>query len=418
MTDELEEQILGNLVLKPEFMKRICIDDDYFLDITNRFIFQIFKRQYRDSNTIDILGIAQNYKHLFNERFKCSDIIKKLSSYASECFLFTDFDYYQQLLLSRYVDSKILESINKFQKQKISKDELINEIHKLESLTIKTPSNKLSQDEIFEMINSQKKQINIRFKTLSNLLKAKEHDFIIIAARTGIGKSGFCLNLMEELSSRYNCLYFNMEMSERSIYQRLVAINTKIPMSFHDNPETDYQLEAIKKGCKNIAAKNIKIFNQVPTVQNIKQKVMTESKSEHTIVFIDHVGLIRSIEKGTTYEKLTSIVKELRQISLDYDCTIFLVSQLRRNEDSKKRPNISDLRDSGELEQSATAVLLLHDENHENNKSKYEIEMEVIVGKNRDGQLGITKLKYNKKNQRYDEIDHKKISDPNSWRKE
>ena len=157
MTDELEEQILGNLVLKPEFMKRICIDDDYFLDITNRFIFQIFKRQYRDSNTIDILGIAQNYKHLFNERFKCSDIIKKLSSYASECFLFTDFDYYQQLLLSRYVESKILESINKFQKQKISKDELINEIHKLESLTIKTPSNKLNQDEIFEMINSQKK---------------------------------------------------------------------------------------------------------------------------------------------------------------------------------------------------------------------------------------------------------------------
>ncbi len=418
MTDELEEQILGNLVLKPEFMKRICIDDDYFLDITNRFIFQIFKRQYRDSNTIDILGIAQNYKHLFNERFKCSDIIKKLSSYVSECFLFTDFDYYQQLLLSRYVESKILESINKFQKQKISKDELINEIHKLESLTIKTPSNKLNQDEIFEMINSQKKQINIRFKTLSNLLKVKEHDFIIIAARTGIGKSGFCLNLMEELSSRYNCLYFNMEMSERSIYQRLVAINTKIPMSFHDNPETDYQLEAIKKGCKNIAVKNIKIFNQVPTVQNIKQKVMTESKAEHTIVFIDHVGLIRSIEKGTTYEKLTSIVKELRQISLDYDCTIFLVSQLRRNEDSKKRPNISDLRDSGELEQSATAVLLLHDENHENNKSKYEIEMEVIVGKNRDGQLGITKLKYNKKNQRYDEIDHKKISDPNSWRKE
>lgn len=418
MTDELEEQILGNLVLKPEFMKRICIDDDYFLDITNRFIFQIFKRQYRDSNTIDILGIAQNYKHLFNERFKCSDIIKKLSSYVSECFLFTDFDYYQQLLLSRYVESKILESINKFQKQKISKDELINEIHKLERLTIKTPSNKLNQDEIFEMINSQKKQINIRFKTLSNLLKVKEHDFIIIAARTGIGKSGFCLNLMEELSSRYNCLYFNMEMSERSIYQRLVAINTKIPMSFHDNPETDYQLEVIKKGCKNIAVKNIKIFNQVPTVQNIKQKVMTESKAEHTIVFIDHVGLIRSIEKGTTYEKLTSIVKELRQISLDYDCTIFLVSQLRRNEDSKKRPNISDLRDSGELEQSATAVLLLHDENHENNKSKYEIEMEVIVGKNRDGQLGITKLKYNKKNQRYDEIDHKKISDPNSWRKE
>lgn len=416
MINEIEEEILGNLLLKPELMKQIVISEDYFLDITNRFIFKILKVQYQDSNTINLLGISQNYKHLFNDKFNLNDIVMRLSTYMSECLPTENLIYYQQLMLSRYTEHKIMESIKNFQNQKISKDELINDIHKYESLSIKSDDERLNDNEIFNLINLKNKNINIRFKTLSNLVNIQEHDLVIIAARTGIGKSGFCLNLMEDLSEKYNCIYFNMEMSEKQVYQRLVAINTGIPMIYHDNPETNYQLECIKKGCLNISNKKIKVFNQVPTVANIRQKIMVESKLEHTIVFVDHVGLIKSLEKGTTYEKVTSIVKELRQISLDYDCTIFLISQLSRNQDEKKRPTISELRDSGELEQSATTVMLLHDENHDNNRSKKEIDMEIIIGKNRNGQLGINKLKYNKENQRYDELD-KKINDPNAWRK-
>lgn len=416
MINEIEEDVLGNLLLKPELMKQIVISEDYFLDITNKFIFKILKKQYQDSNTINILGISQNYKHLFNDKFNLNDIIMRLSKYMSECLPIENLNYYQQLMLSRYTEYKIMESIKNFQNQKISKDELINDIHKYESLSIKSDDERLNDNEIFKLINSKNKNINIRFKTLSNIANIQEHDLVIIAARTGIGKSGFCLNLMEDLSEKYNCIYFNMEMSEKQVYQRLVAINTGIPMIYHDNPATNYQLECIKKGCLNISNKKIKVFNQVPTVANIRQKIMAESKLEHTIVFVDHVGLIKSLEKGTTYEKVTSIVKELRQISLDYDCTIFLISQLSRNQDEKKRPTISELRDSGELEQSATTVMLLHDENHDNNRSKKEIDMEIIIGKNRNGQLGINKLKYNKENQRYDELD-KKINDPNAWRK-
>ena len=417
MINEIEEEILGNILLKPELIKQVVISEDYFLNITNRFIFKLLKRQYQDSNTINIIGIAQNYKHLFNDKFRINDIIQQMSSYMSECMPVGNLSYYQQLMLSRYVENKIMESIASFQNQKISKDELINNIHKLETLSIKLDDERLNNEEIFQLINSKNKNINLRFKTLSNLANIQEHDLVIIAARTGIGKSGFCLNLMENLSENYNCIYFNMEMSEKQVYQRLVSINTGIPMIYHDDPKTPFQLECIKNGCLNISQKKIKIFNQVPTVTSIRQKVMNESKIEHTIVFIDHVGLIRSLEKGTTYEKVTSIVKELRQISLDCDCTIFLISQLSRNKEEKKRPSIGDLRDSGELEQSATTVMLLHDENHENNKSKKIVEMEVIIGKNRNGQLGINKLKYNRENQRYDELD-KKINDPNSWRKE
>lgn len=401
---DVEEQLLGNLMLKPDLMKQVIITDDYFLNPKNRFIFKVFKTQFEDSQTIDFLGITQNYKHLFNEKFKLNDFNVAITSYMTDCMVYSDLDYLQQLMLSRYVEDKIMVSILNYQHEKISQEELINDIHKYESMFLKTDKERLSANEIFDLINSKNKNIQFRFKKLSDVANIQEHDLVIIAARTGIGKSGFCLNLMEELSSNYNCLYFNMEMAEKQVYQRLVAINTGIAMKYHDKPETDHQMKAIMAGCESIAKKKIKILNQVPTVSNIRRQIINESKLEHTIVFIDHVGLIKSLEKGSLYEKVTSIVKELRQITIDYDCTIILVSQLSRNKEEKKRPSISDLRDSGELEQSATTVIMLHDENQENNRSKKEIEMEIIIGKNRNGQLGITKLKYNKENQRYDEI--------------
>lgn len=415
----IEEELIGNLLLKPDLMKQVVIQDNVFLDITNRFVFKLLKKQYEDSKTISIVGLAENYKHLFNEKFRINEIVNKLVNIMNETMEVNKLDYLQETIFSRYIENQILSSINKFKNTQISKDELMNDIHKYESMGIKLDDNRLSSEEIFNIINSNNKNINFRFKKLSNLANIQEHDLVIIAAHTGIGKSGFCLNLMEDLSERYNCIYFNMEMSEKQIYQRLVAINTNISMKYQDSPETEYQLKNIQSGCDTIAHKKIKIFNQTSTISKLRQKIQMESKLEHTIVFIDHVGLVKSLEKGSLYEKTTSIAKELRQIALDYNCTIFLVSQLRRNESSLSKknsyPKISDLRDSGELEQSATTVILLHDENHDNNKSKKEIEMTMIIGKNRNGQLGLTKLKYNKENQRFDEIEN--IKDPNSWRK-
>lgn len=413
----IEEEFLANILLKPEEMKKVVISDSCFLDASNKFIFDLFQRQWQDSHTVNVVALAENYKHLFNERFKINDIIKKLSALMGNAYIVNTIDYYQETLFARYIEHQILDTIKKFQNHGISKDEMLQTIHKYESMGLKTEKGRLSKDEIFSMINSKNKNLQLRFKKVSELANIQEHDLVIIAARTGIGKSGFCLNLMEELSDKYNCLYFNMEMSEKQVYQRLVGINTGIATKYHDNPKTEYQLNKIKQGCENIARKKIKILNQVPTVTHIRQKVMMESKNEHTIVFIDHVGLIKSSEKGTLYEKVTAIAKELRQISLDCDCTIFLVSQLSRNKNQDERPSISDLRDSGELEQSASQVILLHNEKVVETRSKPEIELELIFGKNRNGWMGITKLKYNKENQRFDEL-KVNTQEPNSWRKE
>lgn len=399
----VEDTILGHLLLKPELFKRTVISEKHFLEDQNKFIFRIIKKQYEEYQTINIVGIAENFKNEFNIKNPLDKTIRKMSELLGDTLLQpNDYDYFQQLLFDRYIDNEMMIAINNFKSQQLTKEELLNTIHALESQGIKLEDNRLNSNEIFQLINSKNANIQFRFNKLSETANIQEHDLIIIAARTGLGKSGFCLNLLEDLSDRYNCLYFNMEIAEKQLYQRLVSINSKIDMKYLDNPATDYQKDAIKKACDTVAAKKIKIYSQGQTVATIRRKIMNESKSEHTIVFIDHVGLIKSPKNSSLYENLTEIVKELRQISLDYNCTIFLVSQLNRSADNKQLPKISELKDTGELEQSATTVILMHDENQDENMSKDEVPITFLIGKNRNGSLGMTRYQYKKTTQRFE----------------
>ncbi len=403
MNNNIEEIILGHLLLKPELFKRTVITGQHFLSEENKFIFNLLKKQYEDIQSISIIGLAETYKTAFTIKHPANKIIPKLTELLSDTLLqVNDYDYFQDLLFQKYIDNEMLLIINQFKSQQITKEEMLDGIHKLENMSIKLDDNRLNSKEIFQLINSKNKNISFRFKKLSDTANIQEHDLVIIAARTGLGKSGFCLNLLEDLSDQYNCLYFNMEISEKQIYQRLVSINSKIDMKYLDSPATPHQKEAIERACENISKKQIKIYSQGQTVASIRRKIMNECKNGHTIAFIDHVGLIKAKKESTLYENLTGIVKELRQISLDYDCTIFLVSQLNRSADNKQLPKISELKDSGELEQSATTVILMHDELQDKNISKDEVNISFLIGKNRNGSLGLTKYSYNKLTQRFD----------------
>ncbi len=424
MNDEIdiEEQILGNILLKPELMLQTVISSECFLNPKNKFIYELIRKQFQDSKTIDIVTLVENYKTLFTDKYSAKDIVEVMTKMLTNALPFNDYNYYQETLFSRYIKFKILEIINYYRCEKITTDELLFNIHKYENMSISINDNKLSSNDIYKLINSENRNINFRLNKLSNAANIQEHDLVVIAARTGIGKTSFILNLIENLSDQYNCVLFNMEMSEKQVYQRLVSINTNVPINDLTNPKTEYQKNIIQDGCKNISNKKIKVINSSQTINSIRRQIINESKKGHVLAFVDYIGLVNSSKKHISqYEKVTEIVRELRQISLDYDCTIFLVSQLNRNSENRGKndmmPKLVDLKESGELEQSATTVLLLYDENHDNNRSKKEIEIKVIIAKNRNGKVGIVPLTYNKEQQKYDN-QQGIIKDPNSWRKE
>lgn len=397
-----EKLIISCLVQKPELFKELVITEEHLLTDKAKLILKLFKIQYDQLKTIDMHLL--DYSPINLSDSQKSDILNYLVDALDELVTFSNFAYYQEQVFKEYISRLILNEIKKFEDKKITEEDLLNNIQDIGNKSLNVIENQKNEKEVYDLISSKNKNISFRFSNLSKASNIQEHDLVVIAARPGIGKTGFALNLIENLSDNYKCLYFNMEMSEKQVYQRLVGINTNIDMKYYDTPQTEHQLNKIKEGCKNIAKKKIICYTGSQTTKSIKQKIIKNSKEEHTLVFVDYVGLIRGDSKKSSYERTTEIVKELRQISLDYNCTIFLVAQINRNseKDKDKRPKISDLKETGELEQSATTVIMLHNDNYYKGINTDEEPIQMIIGKNRNGTTGITELIYNKTSQKFE----------------
>lgn len=393
-----ELYFLANLYDKPELIKQIVIPIECIRNDLNRFILQTFIYSYKQSGTIDLPTLLEENQKGFKGKYNDKEYMQRVSQIIDlNNYDITDFDYYQQLLFEDYKEDLLKQVIDDFQLKKLNQDELYNKIHSIESKTIDTTTGYKTVEEIKDLVVTNNKTIPFRLEKLSRRIKLQEHDLMVISARTGIGKSGFALNLLEDLSKRHKCILFNMEMSESSVYKRLISIMTTIPMDSLATA-TDRQQKIINYACEQLSKRKIKIISRGQTIQSIRREIINEQRDEHLMVFIDYVGLIGSTEKHKSlYELITSVVKELRNISMSYNCTIFLLAQINRS--GEDNPKLSDLKESGELEQSATQVIILNAE--ETNEDEQQVEL--TLAKHREGKKAKLNLIYNRTNQIFEE---------------
>ena len=400
---ELEEAILGVILSNPTKIQNLLLDESYFSNPKTIKTLQLLKKQYQEYKTIDLIGLISNYPNYFEGKDALSiEYLTEMLTIGIE----SQFEYYQDSIFKLKSKRLLLNQIERFRDNKITQDELLDSIHQIEQKTLKNNAINLSGEQIYRLISQQNKRINFKYPKLTKYSNIQEHDLIVLAARPGVGKTGFAANLLENLSDNYKCIYFNMEMTEQQLYRRLVAINSKIPISEHDNVKEFNFISRLQMACNNISKKKINIITGGQTIRTIRTKIIKESIDEHVIVFIDYVGLIRDTEKNrSSYERVTEVVKELRQISLDYNCTIFVLAQINRNSEKEKDkyPKISDLKESGELEQSATTVLMLHNENLYKTTNSKNTEIKLIIGKNRNGETGIIDFDYYPQTQNFEE---------------
>lgn len=410
---DLEQSIIGVILLNGKYMEQLVIDEQFFNDPKTKKTIELLKKQYSEFHTVDIVGLTTNYPDYFSGTGGIT------IEFLSECLTMgtpNQFEYYQDSLFKLHIRKMLLGEIQKFQIGKINQDELLDSIHTLEQKTLYKTSNNLTGEQIYNLIIQQKKKIIFNYQKLTKAANIQENDLIVIAARPGIGKTGFAINLLTQLSDKYKCLYFNMEMTEQQLYRRMVSIISNIPMLEQDNLSKEHtadliKIECLKEASEKISKKKIEIITGGQTIRTIRSKIIKEATTEHLIVFIDYVGLIRDTEKNrSNYERVTDITKELRQISLDYNCTIFVLAQINRNSEKEKNkePKISDLKESGELEQSATTVLMLHDENMYKNSRERGHDIQLIIGKNRNGLTGKMQFEYVKSTQRFIEYESSK----------
>lgn len=395
--EETETQLLGILALHNEMFEVLQVKSSYLSSKKNQQLLSIMLDSYEKNGVLTPKELLENNITFIDEILEIYETQLITSNYKKEFFTL------QKEIIEFYKEDIILKLNNQLKSNTIDYETFVNKINKLQEIQISDVTHSLTKEDLISNITNDKKEIYIKnYSKMNNVLKLVQGDFLIIGATTGVGKSGLLLNLMNGLMDEYQCLYFNMEMSISTIYKRILSIRSDVPLNYLDSP-SNYQQSLIEKASEEIENNNVYVEHKATDIISIKSIIKKlKNPNKHTIIFLDHLGLIKT-DKKSLYEQATEVSKALRQICLDYDCTIIGASQLNRSAYGSEEITLSMLKDSGELENSASKVILMYRDKEET-KDNPQVTMYLEIAKNRDGQLGIIKTKYDKTKQIFKEI--------------
>lgn len=389
--DTYEFELLALIINYPELLERNILKKEYFFG-QDQIIFNAILTEYKNHKVL----LVENLKQYTG--FNLEYFFELQTSNMWNTNKEIKFEELQKGIIDKYKRRKFKEITDTYNG---NYEKTIQDLEKLLEINYQENSY-ISCEDVMNSLFNEKRQLKLGYENLDNDLNLSQNDLLIIGAGSGTGKTAFALNLLLKLANEYQCIYFNMEMSKDILYKRLIAIRTGISLKGLNNIRnlTSNDLERVSLASEDL--EKIILINGSINTPIIKKNILNIKTNKHIVVFLDHIGLIKAAG-NSLYEKMTNVAKDLRTICLDCNCTIIGLCQLSRgSQRSNEIPKMQDLRDSGEIEQSARKVLLLHDEDKDNQERCHN--MKIIIAKNDDGSRTIKDFEFDRYTQRFKEV--------------
>ena len=350
---EYERQILSMIIGSDdntEKQKHILshLIDDMFTNKIYREIFRTLKDLEKSKKEINIANLIENSNKEHIKQYSI-DLNKEYITNGN-C------DFYINKLVDNYVSNLVSESSDLEDYKKI---QLIKDKYTVKKRT--KPIADKTEYLFLEYINKWESAIKTYFPSIDKVIGSLQGgDIFIIGGSTGMGKTCFMLNLVMNMALRKKkILLFSLEMSMSQLQNRIISMQTGInSRKFRDFSLSDDEIRIYNNYINSDKFKklNIDVVTDYDiTIEKIREIVLS---SESEIVFIDYLGLIKSSSKANSYERISAISRELKLLALEVDKPFVILHQLSRIKDDRKnkRPMISDLRDSGQIEQDADFI--------------------------------------------------------------
>lgn len=417
---EVENNILGCIIVFEECYKYIkqLNGKDFFIE-NNKKIFEVIEKLDKEKKPINLLSLKETAKSIKLDEQK---IFNYAVDITSNIITSANIGYYIKKLKNYSTRREIVKKAKKLMDYmyKIDSDQEAGEIKKeaIQELTqIQTANinleNSRMQDVITETIEDIEKRYEKRednkYKTgffdLDKITDGlHEQEFTIIAARPGVGKTSFALQLAENIARKGIYTYFiSLEMSTKQLGNRLIA--NKAQIDSHKLrcgwlEEDDFA--KIGQTAAELADLKMIIDAKSTTIQEIEIKA-TELKETKQIglIIVDYLQLLKSKEKFNIREQeVADISRKLKLLSRELDIPVIALCQLNRETEKRKKPVLADLRESGSLEQDADNVIFLY-ASEEEKIQKFNMNMDLIVAKQRNGPTGEIRIRFSKKTMKF-----------------
>lgn len=254
---------------------------------------------------------------------------------------------------------------------------------------------------------SDKPKIELEFVTLNDMIGGFEAgDMVVIGARPAVGKSAFATQLTSHFADLgKKVAYFNLEMTEKQIYERFVSAASGIGLQRIRRAlaYTGDEKERFDKANKVLSGKDkIIITTGSQTVSSMRNEI---KKHDYDLVVIDYLQLIKpeGRYKGNRFAEVGEISHSIKTLATDFGIPVIVLSQLNRASVGRedKEPSMSELRESGDIEQDASVIILLWNMDEQGTTKGCKIE------KNRQGKIGKVTMRFNGDLMKFEEISDK-----------
>ena len=269
------------------------------------------------------------------------------------------------------------------------------------------PINKIVQNSIMRVSAASKLKgnvtgiptgfIDLDYRT-SGMQKS---DLVLVAARPSMGKTAFVLNMAQYMAFECNktVAIFSLEMSSEQLVNRLLAMEARIDaQKLRNGSLEDKDWESLLESAGTVAKSNLIIDDRASSLAEIRSKCR-KFKLEHNldIVIIDYLQLMSSgggRSSDSRQQEISDISRGLKRMARELDVPVVALSQLSRAVEQRPdhRPMLSDLRESGAIEQDADVVMFLYRDEYYNKESELKGTAEVIIAKQRNGPIGTVTL--------------------------
>lgn len=422
---EPEQTVLGSILLENEsilaVMERLQPNDFYYAShrIIYESMLEVFDAAVDGEQSIDLITLT-NHLQLRGQLDNIGGIIY-LSQLAHATPTAANIEYYVGIVLAASLERKTRSGMKRiFENNDLTAEEMAAQAQEVaEQVAERAASNKggfkpLEQSlmKVFDKVEQSFNHpsaggvtgISSGFPDLDKMTAGfQRQDLIIVGARPSVGKTAFALNIASSagVSSEETVAIFSLEMGDEPLAQRMISAEGNVDASHMRTGlmETD-DWEKMTMAIGKLSGANIFIDDSAGiTVNEIRSRCRKLKKETGSLglIIIDYLQLITGAGKfENRQQEISKITRTLKQIARELDTTVIALSQLSRGVEQRhdKRPMMSDLRESGSIEQDADIVAFLYRDDYYDKETEKKNIIEIIIAKQRNGPTGTVELAF------------------------
>ena len=422
---EAEESLLGNILIYKEALRE-CVEanvtsEDFYLE-KNRKIYNIMTSMYENGENVDTVSLSEKLKDFdYFDKVGGLEYLLKLTDSTIDRVNTKD---YIRIIQNKSLARRIIKAgediANEGYDGTTGIDDILENAEKkiLDITRSRTAGDFKSSEEVFdsavkkieaiEAAGSAITGVRTRYTLLDQMTAGLQRsDMILLAARPSMGKSALALNiaLNSAMVSQGACAIFSLEMPAEQLANRMLSAKAKVDgQKIRKGQLNDSEWAKINEASQELKHQKF-FFDDTPGIKISEMYAKCRKIKEEYglyLVIIDYIQLIQtSGSSESRQQEVSDISRKIKALARELDVPVIALSQLSRSVEARtdKRPMLSDLRESGALEQDADIVMFIYREDYykkEEERNEEREDVELIIAKHRNGPIGTVKLAFEK----------------------